>query len=70
MVMDQKGEDEERDEYFDEKRKREGAAERLARHFLSKNSVRHIRHLILVAYPETKDLEQFELDILEGETNV
>jgi len=70
MVMDQKGEDEERDEYFDEQRIRKGIAERLAKHFLDKKSVRHIRHLVLVAYPETEDLEQFELDILEGETNV
>lgn len=70
MVMDQKGEDEERDEYFDEQRIRKGIAERLAKHFLDKKSLRHIRHLVLVAYPETEDLEQFELDILEGETNV
>ena len=70
MVMDQKGEDEERDEYFDEKRRRECIAEKLAKHFIGKKSVRHIRHVILVAYPETEYLEQFELDILEGETNV
>ena len=70
MVMDQKAEDEERDEYFDEKRRRECIAEKLAKHFIGKKSVRHIRHVILVAYPETEYLEQFELDILEGETNV
>ena len=64
MVEDQEEYDENRDEYFKEKDHREEIAVRLAKQFISDNRVRLVRHLILVAYPETAELEQFELDNL------
>lgn len=69
-VVDQKGEDEERDAYFREKLHREQLATAIAEEFIRTGNVRLIRHLVLVAYPNTEELEQFAEDQCKGATNV
>jgi hypothetical protein len=69
-VVDQKGEDAERDAYFNEKKHREQLATAIAEEFIRTGNKRLIRHFILVAYPKTDELEQFAKDHCKGATNV
>lgn len=69
-VVDQVEEDKERDAYFNEKKHREQLAAAIAEELIRTGNKRLIRHFILVAYPNTDELEQFAEDHCKGANNV
>ena len=61
-VVDQKQEDQNRDEYFREKATRDEIAIRIATKLVEQANIRVIKTLVLHAFPNTEELEQAELD--------
>lgn len=61
-VVDQKQEDQNRDQYFREKANRDEIAIRIANKLVEQANIRVIKTLVLHAFPTTEELEQAEFD--------